>query len=80
VNGAIMEARKPLMRDVVDSRVRRTVTTLLLIVLALMVVRDILIRRWGGPNAAAGVTYRASCDSEGLRRPPAPSRCLKSRS
>jgi hypothetical protein len=61
------------MRDAADSRVRRTVTTLLLIMLAVMIVRDILIRRWGGPTAAAGVTYRASYDSEGLRRPPAPS-------
>jgi hypothetical protein len=75
VNDTIMPAREPSMRDVVDSRVRRTVTTLLLVMLAVMIVRDILVRRWGGPTAAAGVTYGASWDSEGLRQ-----RSLKPRS
>jgi hypothetical protein len=64
VNGTIMH--KPLARDIADSRVRRTVTTLLLIMLTVMIVRDILARRWGGPAAAAGVTYRSSWDSEKL--------------
>ena len=62
-----MATRKPLVRDAADSRLRRTLTCLLLIMLAVKIVRDILLRRWGGP--APGVTYRSSCDSEGLRRP-----------
>jgi hypothetical protein len=64
----IMPAREPLTRDAADSRVRRAVASLLLIMLAVMIVRDILVRRWGGPSAAAGVTYGASWDSEGLRQ------------
>ena len=38
------------------SRVRSTVTTILLILIAVMIVRDILVRRWGSPPAASDVT------------------------
>jgi len=69
VNGSIVTARKPMTPNTADSRLRGTVTTLLLILLAVMIVRDILARRWAGPAAAHGVTYRSSCDSERLRRP-----------
>jgi hypothetical protein len=51
-------------------RVRGTITTILVIMLAVMIVRDILARRWAGP-AAADVTYRSSYGSE-RRSPPAP--------
>jgi hypothetical protein len=51
VNGTIMPAREPLTRDAADSRVRSSVTTLLLIMLAVMIVRDILARRWGRPRS-----------------------------
>jgi hypothetical protein len=34
-------------RDAAPSRIRGAVTTILLIALAVMIVRDIFVRRWG---------------------------------
>ena len=51
MNGTVMPAREPLTQDAADSRVRSSVTTLLLIMLAVMIVRDILARRWGRPRS-----------------------------
>jgi len=50
-------------------RGRGIITTVLLILLAAMIVRDILARRWAAP----GVTYRSSYDSE-RPTPPVPPR------
>jgi hypothetical protein len=58
-------------RDAADVRGRGVITTILLILLAALIVRDILARRWAGPAAAPGVTSGSSYDSEG-RLPPAP--------
>ena len=33
-------------------RLRGTITTILMILIAVMIVRDILARRWGSPHAA----------------------------
>ena len=61
MNGTVMPAREPLTQDAADSRVRSSVTTLLLIMLAVMIVRDILVRRWGSaPSAPPNVTHRSS--------------------
>jgi len=35
------------MRDAASSRLRRVVTTVLMIMLAILIVRDIFARRWG---------------------------------
>jgi hypothetical protein len=40
------------------TRFRGTVTTMLVIALSLLIVRDILVRRWGSPTAAPDVTRR----------------------
>ncbi len=56
-------------RDAANLRVRGAVTTVLVMLLAVMIVRDILVRRWGSPSAAPGVTSRSSYDSEKLSPP-----------
>jgi hypothetical protein len=38
----------PEPRDGARSRVRSVITTVLLIMISVMIVRDILVRRWGG--------------------------------
>jgi hypothetical protein len=71
--------------DTAELRGRGIITTILLILLAALIVRDILARRWAGPAAAPGVTSpsspgvtspsspgvtsRSSCDSERLTTP-----------
>ena len=39
-------------------RFRNTVTTIMLILMTVMIVRDILVRRWGSPPPAPDVTRR----------------------
>jgi hypothetical protein len=47
-------------RDAAPSRLRSTVTTILLIMLSVMIVRDILVRRWGSATPARpDVTQRS---------------------
>jgi hypothetical protein len=47
-------------RDAARLRLRGTVTTILLIMLSVMIVRDILVRRWGSAApASSGVTQRS---------------------
>jgi hypothetical protein len=43
----IMATNSPTMRDAASSRLRRVVTTVLMIMLAILIVRDIFARRWG---------------------------------
>jgi hypothetical protein len=47
----IMSTNLPNMRDAASSRLRRIVTTVLMIMLAIMIVRDIFARRWGSTAA-----------------------------
>jgi hypothetical protein len=47
-------------RDAARLRLRGTLTTILLIMLSVMIVRDILVRRWGSaPAASSDVTPRS---------------------
>jgi hypothetical protein len=47
-------------RDAARLRLRSTVTTILLIMLSVMIVRDIFARRWGSaPPASSDVTQRS---------------------
>jgi hypothetical protein len=47
-------------RDAARLRLRGTLTTILLIMLSVMIVRDILVRRWGStPPAPPEVTQRS---------------------
>ena len=43
-----MSETLPASRDGARSRVRSAVTTVLLIMISVMIVRDIFVRRWGG--------------------------------
>jgi hypothetical protein len=43
----IMSTNLPTPRDAASSRLRRVITTVLMIMLAIMIVRDIFARRWG---------------------------------
>ena len=50
----------PTKRDAARSRIRGIVPTILLIMLSVMIVRDILVRRWGStPPARLDVTQRS---------------------
>jgi hypothetical protein len=47
--------------DAARSRIRGIVSTVLLIMLVVMIVRDILVRRWGStPPSPPNVTHRSS--------------------
>ncbi|MGA7806411.1 MAG: hypothetical protein WCB02_17565 [Bradyrhizobium sp.] len=54
-------ANRAQARRTPDKRARSTlVTTVVLILLAVMIVRDILVRRWGlGPQPPSDVTQRS---------------------
>jgi hypothetical protein len=39
-------------------RFRNTVTTVMLVLMTIMIVRDILVRRWGSPPPSPDVTRR----------------------
>ncbi len=41
-------------------RFRRVITTVLLIMISVMIVRDLLVRRWGGSATAAADVVRPS--------------------
>jgi hypothetical protein len=50
----------PAPPDGARSRFRSVVTTVLLIVISIMIVRDIFVRRWGGPTPPASDVTRQS--------------------
>jgi hypothetical protein len=50
----------PAPDDAARSRVRRIITTILLIMITAMIVRDIFVRRWGSATPpASDVTQRS---------------------
>jgi hypothetical protein len=50
----------PLVRDAARPRLRSIVTTLVLVMISIMIVRDILVRRWSAaPPSPSGVTERS---------------------
>jgi hypothetical protein len=55
-----MKGGLPASDDVARSRGRSIITTILLIMIAVMIVRDIFVRRWGAATPAApDVTQRS---------------------
>ena len=50
----------PAPYDGTRSRVRSAITTVLLIMISVMIVRDILVRRWGGSAHSASNVGRLS--------------------
>jgi hypothetical protein len=56
----MMPENLPTKCDAAPSRFRSTVATILLILLSVLIVRDILVRRWGpAPPARPDVTQRS---------------------
>jgi hypothetical protein len=53
-----MRKNLPAARAVARTRFRSIVTTVLLMALSLLIVRDILVRRWSSPPPAPDVTRR----------------------
>jgi len=54
----------PLPGPSANLRIRGVITAILVAMIAVLIVRDILARRWANPSAAARVTSRSSYDSE----------------
>jgi len=50
----------PAQRDGARSRVRNAITTILLIMISVMIVRDIFVRRWGAATPPATDVTRQS--------------------
>jgi hypothetical protein len=55
-----MPERPPKPGDGARPRFRSVITTVLLIVISVMIVRDILVRRWGGSAPPAADVVRPS--------------------
>jgi hypothetical protein len=56
-----MSVSPPAKRHAASSRFRSIISTVLLIMLVVMIVRDILVRRWGlAPPSLPNVTHRSS--------------------
>ena len=53
-----MRKTLPAARAMARTRFRGVVTTMLVMALSLLIVRDILVRRWNSPPAAPDVTRR----------------------
>jgi hypothetical protein len=53
-----MRKNLPIARAIVRPNFRGIVTTMLVMALSIMIVRDILVRRWGSPPATPDVTRR----------------------
>ena len=53
-----MAKKQAIARAAVRPRFRSTVTTIMLILMTVMIVRDILVRRWGGAPSSPDVTRR----------------------
>ena len=55
-----MSENLPELVDAPRSRVRSVITTILLIMISMMIVRDIFVRRWAGaPSPASDVSQQS---------------------
>jgi len=54
----IVNRNRAIARAVPRPRFRNTVTTIMLILMTVLIVRDILVRRWASPPSAPDVTRR----------------------
>jgi hypothetical protein len=52
----IMPKNRAIARVAVRARFRNTVTTIMLVLMTVLIVRDILVRRWGSPPPSPDVT------------------------
>jgi hypothetical protein len=62
----IMSTNSPTTRDAASSRLRRVVTTVLMIILAILIVRDIFARRWGSTAGPRQDITRQGVTQEGV--------------
>jgi len=62
----IMSTNLPTTRDAASSRLRRVVTTVLMIMLAILIVRDIFARRWGSTAGPRQDITRQDVTQEGV--------------
>jgi hypothetical protein len=62
----IMSTNSPTARDAASSRLRRVVTTVLMIMLAILIVRDIFARRWGSTAGPRQDITRQDVTQEGV--------------
>ena len=53
-----MPNNRAIARAAARPRFRSTITTIMLILMTVMIVRDILVRRWGSPQPSRDVTQR----------------------
>ena len=53
-----MPKNQAIARVAARPRFRNTITTIMLILMTVMIVRDIIVRRWGSPPASPDVTHR----------------------
>jgi hypothetical protein len=53
-----MKRNRAIARTIPRPRYRNTVTTIMLILMTVLIVRDILVRRWASPPSAPDVTQR----------------------
>jgi antitoxin (DNA-binding transcriptional repressor) of toxin-antitoxin stability system len=54
----IMKRNRAIARAIPHPRYRNTVTTIMLILMTVLIVRDILVRRWASPPPTPDVTRR----------------------
>ena len=53
-----MKRKRAIARAIPRPRFRNTVTTIMLILMTVLILRDILVRRWASPPQAPDVTRR----------------------
>jgi len=53
-----MTKNRAIARVAVRQRLRSTVTTIMLILMTMMILRDIIVRRWGSSPSSPDVTRR----------------------
>jgi ABC-type Fe3+-siderophore transport system permease subunit len=53
-----MPKNRAIARAIVRPRFRNALTTIMLVLMTVMIVRDILARRWGSPPPSPDVTRR----------------------
>ena len=53
-----MSKHRAIARVAARPRFRSTITTIMLILLTVMIVRDIIVRRWSAPPSSPDVTRR----------------------
>ena len=71
----------PTRNDAARPRLRSIISTILLVLISVMIVRDIFVRRWGAPTPpSSDVTQRIPLRFRGVRARQRASRCARAKS